>query len=71
MNTYIVIQPIIKKVIDEHNARHVTTSNIVRQVIALNRTDAVNKFEHQTEGIKAIHKLKIECYNLHTLITIE
>lgn len=71
MNTYIVIQPIITKVIDEHNARHVTTSNIVRQVIALNRTSAVNKFIQQTEAIKAMHKLKIECYNLYTLTTIE
>ena len=33
--------------------------------------DSFNGKEHQTEGIKAIHKLKIECYNLHTLITIE
>ncbi|WP_256013149.1 hypothetical protein [Desertivirga xinjiangensis] len=57
------------EVIDEET-RSISMSNVVRQIDAFSRELAIGKFVIATQGIKALKKMDIECYDLSELLSV-
>ncbi len=53
------------------NNKNTIMENIVRQIKAKSRENAIGKFVIATEDIKAIKKLDIECYDLSELMSVD
>ena len=67
MKKFVVIQMQVDAAVIEDNNTSFTMSNVVRQIEAESKEIAIGKFVIATQGIKAIKKLNIECYELSEL----
>ena len=67
MKQYIVLQMQVDKESFDGNNKNVEMTTIVRKVEADSKELAIGKFVTNTQDIKAIKKLNIECYNLDEL----
>ena len=53
------------------NSKNTIMRNIVRQIKAETKENAIGKFVINTKHIKAINKLEIECYDLSELKSVD
>jgi hypothetical protein len=71
MKKFIVIQMQIDNEIIEGNNKHISMSNVVRQIEAETKEIAIGKFVIATQNIKAQKKMNIECYDLFELLRVD
>lgn len=67
MKQYIVLQMQVDKESFDGNNKNVEMTTIVRKVEADSKELAIGKFVTNTQDIKAIKKLNIQCYDLDEL----
>lgn len=71
MKKYIVIQMQIDGNTIKDGVIYTNMSNVVRQIDAETREEAIGKFVVGTSQIKALKKFNIDCFELNDLIEIK